>query len=130
MRVWLRGRVAAGVCPKSAAVLSAMALALALAGCASTAEQAGPPQAVAQAGRMQHVEEDGLPPQVAPPMRARTEPDDPTEPYSPNYGGASVPTQSHLMPMPMLQPTPTRMSLTEQEAVIAAAITAHEMRNP
>jgi hypothetical protein len=36
------------------------------------------------------LEDDGLPPQVAPPVnRART-PDDPREPYSPNYGNPAA----------------------------------------
>lgn len=36
--------------------------------------------------RAADIEDDGLEAQVAPPRRSRTEPDDPSQPYSPNYG--------------------------------------------
>ncbi len=42
--------------------------------------RAGPPPV--------EVEDDGIEAQRAPPIRARRQPDDPTEPYSPNYGSA------------------------------------------
>ena len=87
---------------------------IAMAGCAtSSAEPMPAPQALVQADRAQ-MEDDGLPEQVAPPARIRRQPDDPREPFSRNYG-----------PQP-----PTRMSRVEEEAVIAQAITAHEMRRP
>ena len=59
-------------------------------------------------------EDDGLPPQTPPPFRVRQVTDDPSEPFSFNYG-----------PLP-----PRRLSNAEAEAVIARAITEHEMRKP
>ena len=46
---------------------------------------AGPPQRVASAP-VPELEDDGLPGQVSPPPRAARDPDDPSEPFSPNYG--------------------------------------------
>jgi len=43
------------------------------------------------------VEDDGLPAQTPPPVRVRMMPDDPSEPFSPNYGRrpvASTPAES------------------------------------
>lgn len=61
---------------------------LSLAACSSTgqysAENAAQPQKIAQ-GTV--VEDDGLPPQAVPSMRLRDLPDEPSEPYSRNYGG-------------------------------------------
>lgn len=65
-----------------------------LTGCASAGANshstqnavAAPPTAVAQAVE---VEDDGLPAQTPPLQRAEQQPDDPAEPYSPNYGGPS-----------------------------------------
>jgi hypothetical protein len=41
------------------------------------------------------VEADGLPSQAAPPARIRQMPDDPSEPYSPNYGGFNPASVEH-----------------------------------
>ena len=66
---------------------------LALSACANdqaarqTTEPMRPPQA--QVARAPEVEDDGLPPQVAPRNTTRQEPDDPSEPFSPNYGNPS-----------------------------------------
>ncbi len=68
--------------------------ALAVAGCASDDEYRREAYAQAHAMRAtpqvrqqpQEMEDDGLPPQVPPPVNRRREPDDPREPYSPNYG--------------------------------------------
>lgn len=70
------------------------------------------------------MEGDGLPVQ-APPLRTmRPAPDDPTEPFSPNYG--SRPPR----PLEALQRTslggPTRTAAVDEEAMIARAIAAHE----
>lgn len=70
--------------------------ALALAGCASDGEyrreayareaQAMNSSIAAQRVGEPELEDDGLPGQVPPPLDRRREPDDPREPYSPNYG--------------------------------------------
>ncbi len=96
------------------AVLGPVALAVALGGCAiSLAETTPPSQTFLQADRSA-VEDDGLPALVAPSARVRQMPDDPSEPFSPSYG-----------PQP-----PRPLSQAEADAVMAQAITAHEIRRP
>jgi hypothetical protein len=74
-----------------------VAAALAAGGCASNHERREQARAAHQAYAMrtaaaqQELEDDGLPAQVPPPANRRREPDDPREPYSPNYG-ASAPS--------------------------------------
>ena len=71
-----------------------LVLALVLAGCApSTAftpaawNGGGPQTPVADAGRLRvEMEADGLPAQAPPLRREPSAPDDPSEPFSPNYG--------------------------------------------
>jgi len=88
---------------------------LGLAGCATSgADQASAARAVAQAGRVD-TEADGLPAQVPPPARIRQLPDDPAEPFSPNYG---------------LPPAPVRMTSAQADAIVVRAMLAHEMRRP
>jgi hypothetical protein len=98
---------------------------LVTAGCAHTeAEQS------AAASPSSRIEDDGLPSQVAPPAGIRQQPDDPSEPYSPNYGGprAPLPDNAKRATTAALQSWP--MTRAEQEMVILRAISAHEMRNP
>jgi hypothetical protein len=70
----------------------ASAGALAAGGCASTnsgySSQSAPAAYVAQ-GPAVPMESDGLPVQAAPSVRIRQLPDDPSQPFSPNYGGAN-----------------------------------------
>ncbi len=91
---------------------------LGLAGCGSSSAADRTP-APAQVGRAD-LEEDGLPAQVAPPASVRQQAADPFEPYSPRYG--SLP--------PYRAETAYRLSSAEEDAIIAQAITAHEMRKP
>ena len=66
---------------------SAVVVLSALAGCASTPRQyTANDVRVAQAAVID-VEDDGLPAQTPPPARVRHLPDDPSEPFSRNYGG-------------------------------------------
>jgi hypothetical protein len=115
-----------------AARVAALAVAVLAAGCASSKgpaqqspyAQIGGPQhaAVAKAHPRVEVEDDGLPVQTAPRWRTKTEPDDPNEPFSPNYGRASpVPARAHAA-------QPARMSSVEADALVARAIAAHEIR--
>lgn len=80
----------------------ALTLALMVAGCggrqdhAPTADArvAAPPASQVQVVLTEHkveMEDDGLPAQTPPLMRTMRIPDDPTEPFSRNYGGAQVP---------------------------------------
>lgn len=85
--------------------LIAIAFALAAGGCAESRSKyadaahvrALPPQ-VAQAEV--EMEADGLPAQVPPLRRAKPEPDEPSEPYSPNYGnpGAQKRAEAFVRP--------------------------------
>lgn len=74
----------------SCCVLAAL---VSVGGCASTqaprysSDSAVPSQVVAQAASA--VEDDGLPAQTPPPAYIRQLPDDPSEPFSPNYGGGN-----------------------------------------
>jgi hypothetical protein len=88
--------------------------ALALAGCAS--DEAHRREAYAQANAMRamppaqqpaDVEDDGLPSQVPPPSNRKPEPDDPREPYSPNYGRPQTVPQRAALTVPA-QPGQTR----------------------
>lgn len=72
----------------------ALAALTTLAGCSSagttsyTAQNpAIAPRTVAQAATV--IEDDGLPAQAPPPARIRVMPDQPDEPFSPNYGGSN-----------------------------------------
>jgi hypothetical protein len=77
---------------KPALAFCALAALTGLAGCASTGANSytadhaavAPPVAVAEAVE---IEDDGLPAQTPPSDRIREMPDDPSEPYSRNYGG-------------------------------------------
>jgi hypothetical protein len=75
----------------AAAPFFAIAFATCQAGCASgnAVAYAKAPVVAAYSARVPHVavESDGLPSQPPPQMRIHQLPDDPTEPYSPNYGG-------------------------------------------
>jgi hypothetical protein len=96
-----------------------LGLALTAGGCASSAaDQAVNAQGIAPIQRVE-MEADGLPPQVPPPVGMRRQPDDPSEPFSPNYGAP-----------PASRPAPARMSAADEDAIIARAIVAHEMRRP
>ena len=87
-------RCRASVASASVVVVRAavLGLALAAAGCASshgareTAAQAYVHTRPAQGAEAPEVEDDGLPTQTPPLHRRSAEPDDPTQPYSRNYG--------------------------------------------
>ncbi len=89
--------------------LVAAGAALGVGGCASDEEYrrqvyGAPQQQMAMRGPMQprpvEVEDDGLPSQVAPRSNRKPEPDDPSEPYSPNYGRSSYNKSDVVRPMP------------------------------
>jgi hypothetical protein len=95
-----------------------------LGGCAATSAS----QAAAVGGPT-HREADDLPAQVHPAADIRQVPDDPAEPFSPNYGpndwpnsGVNFGANSRRFGSPF--------TAAEEEAIIAAAITAHEMLRP
>ena len=83
----------------------ALAAALALAGCASdksTYRESSYVGAVAPPQPAIAMEADGLPVQTPPLRQERPEIDDPTEPFSRNYG----PSPSNAAPSPVLKPLP------------------------
>lgn len=117
---WLRRESGlAGAC-RFAGWLGLLGIAVATAGCASSS--AGEKYAAGTAAQPRRIEleADGLPAQVAPPMRRLREPDDPSEPFSPNYGPRPVHRAVASAPM----------SNAEADALIARAIAEHEMRRP
>ncbi len=89
------------------------------------------------------IEEDGKPAQLPPVRRMRPEEDDPTQPWSPNYGrGAGsilpspVPSEPRIVwPKPIetsvrIAPSSRPLAEAEADALIARAVNAHEIRRP
>ena len=75
------------------------------------------------AKRYADLEADGLPAQVAPPASIRTAPDDPSEPFSPNYGRRASASDRPL-------PAPAALTEADADALVIRAIGEHEMRRP
>lgn len=115
----LRCGVASACWSSLPAWLALLALTVSLTGCATSSAEPTPAGPIAQAQRTD-AEDDGLPPQVAPPAGIRQLPDDPSEPFSRNYG----------LPPAAWPGVPARLSRLDEEALIANAIAAHEMRRP
>ncbi len=128
---------------------------LLVAGCASDHQASyvnGPGQQMAAASRKIEIEDDGQPVQPPPARAVNPAEDDPTQPWSPNYGkGVVVPSSPQRAPSPGLPkqvdafipaPVPaaykpaadtatgslTALSAAEADTVIARAMSAHEMR--
>jgi hypothetical protein len=97
------GELRRGYVPAGIWVTAALLCAPWLAGCSSTGATApaGTVQTAAAEPRPRwvDVEEDGREPQVPPPRRERLDQDDPTEPFSPNYG--SAPARAATAPHPV-----------------------------
>jgi len=113
-----------------------LVLALCVSGCASQqsdGEHAGAmnAQVAGVAGQRTLLEADGLPVQLTPREMPASK-DDPTQPWSPNYG-SEPPAQSEP---PARTPTyapwrmgpPTRVANIDEEAVIRRAVADHEMQ--
>lgn len=132
----------------SAARFGALGLAaLCSAGCAQRQSAYAPPAHVrAPAPPQAHgawvakveIEDDGLPSQLAPRHRAPVK-DDPSEPWSPNYGKPSTPAPTPPHPARSAATTvddmakrrlaaPQQVSGMDEEAIIRRAIAEHEMR--
>ncbi len=120
---------------------------VALAGCASKGApnyagaatyDAGAPRSVTERQWKVEIEDDGKPAQAPPARRMRPEEDDPSQPWSPNYGRknpqpiAPQPGPSQVRPWPKPVEAAHRSSMNERDAdaIIAAAVNAHEMRKP
>ena len=137
---------AAPIALSSAARLGVIGLTLLSAGCASKhaayeppARVAGPAHPSSQAAwaAKVEIEDDGLPAQLAPRHRPAT-PDEPSEPWSPNYGqgkarsAAAKPSAADAAHRPAvaserIAPS-TRVSGIDEDALIRRAIAEHEMR--
>jgi hypothetical protein len=99
------------------------------AGCASSSTQNRTYAQVGMAsydrlGKKPEIEDDGLPAQIAPARRQRTEPDDPREPFSPNYGSRV----SAVSAPAVAEWSRTVTARFDEDAVIQRAILAHEQR--
>jgi hypothetical protein len=114
-------------------VLAVLALALLMGGCASQqgdSRRSDAGGATAPVGdvalRRVPLEDDGLSPQLAP-RDLQHPPDDPTQPWSPNYGTVRRPKE--VAPSRVL---PARAGATliamDQDAIVRQAIAEHEMR--
>ncbi len=103
--------------------------------------QAG--QVAMQVPKRTQLEADGLAVQAPPLKREQAEPDDPSEPFSPNYGPAPIGEPATVDPghaAPVLVPAaqqrlPFRsrtrpMTHAQAEAIKVQAMVAHEQRNP
>ena len=125
-----------------AARFGALGLALLSAGCASKPETAPPARmtAPAQVAKVD-IEDDGLPAQVAPRYR-RAGPDDPSQPWSPNYGGPNYSGPNYSGPnysgkgeaalvaaRPIAEPRRVRYA-SEAEALAAARSRLAAMAEP
>jgi len=85
------------------------------------------------------IEDDGLAVQSPPKVRRRIEPDDPSEPFSPNYGPAPLPGEIKTSPErpprqaqlhEQLRPRTKPMTDRQASALIARAMIEHEQRYP
>jgi len=85
------------------------------------------------------LEDDGTAVQTPPRMRHRAVPDDPSEPFSPNYGPPPLPGETEAQPRHLsrqaivqdqLRPRARPMSDAEVRAIIARAMVEHERRYP
>lgn len=107
------------------------------------------PSRVAVAVPKVELEDDGLAVQAPPRVRKNAEPDDPSEPFSPNYGPGPLPGEPAAEPVKrqpvnlpagrarrangstvILRSRVSPMSAQEAEDIIAQAVVAHEVRNP
>ncbi len=128
-----------------AARLGVIGASVVVTGCASnnaahnqTAHVGGPDP---RQGMRVEIEDDGLPAQLAP-RNPRPTPDDPSEPWSPNYGHrgpqraaerilpATPGAPAATLPPARLAttPAPTQVTEMDEDAIIRRAIAEHEMR--
>lgn len=119
------------------AIVPTLTLAVLLSACAQS-QQSYRPQSYAgaygQSGQVAVaapprivLEDDGLPAQHPPRMRRGAAPDDPSEPFSPNYG----PSPQNAPTQPRVKEAHARLSVRkpiDPDFIIARAITEHEMR--
>jgi hypothetical protein len=154
MRIQRRGLLPLD-CSRMAARLGVIGLTVVASGCAANHQPSyvnGPSnqiraQQVAAVAK-EDLEDDGKPAQAPPLRRSLPEEDDPSQPWSPNYGGpspsSSQPSTNAPRPAPksrtktydaLVRPDgvtaqrSAQLTSAQQDDVIARAISAHEMRN-
>lgn len=117
----------------AAARLGVVGFAVVAAGCASGKSEPFPQSRVAApvppnvaAQWKVEIEEDGLPAQLAP-RNPRPVPDDPREPWSPNYGSRQPVRPAEAAP-PQGPARPAQVTALDEDAIIRRAIAEHEMR--
>jgi hypothetical protein len=143
MRCVVSGNLPSNILLSSAARILVLGLTgVALAGCAATRspQYAGAPvpRPVSEQQWKVEIEDDGKPAQAPPVRRMRPEEDDPTQPWSPNYGRKTplpvAPSPSQGQPRSWPKPVEASHSAPiddrEADAIIARAVNAHEMRKP
>jgi hypothetical protein len=127
-------------CRLPSGMAAVVSLSLVLAGCAAEPKPyrvAGPVRDAPPNSIRVEIEDDGLPAQIAPRHR-RAMPDDPSEPWSPNYGSAppakfdaakvSAKLDSVEKSQPAAPVKSAHASRIDADEVIRQAIAAHEMR--
>jgi len=98
-----------------AAILFGPVLALLLAGCAGQSQYQ---EASTYGGPQITMEDDGLPAQTPPLRRTKIGPDDPSEPFSPNYGPPPIPSEHRAPSAPVV---PADLPSTSRRQVASAA---------
>ncbi len=138
MRKLRRGVVPLRLIPFAARLCVIGVVGVVVGGCATNkqpsyvnAPMADPRPAPAAATHKVDIEDDGLPAQVPPASRHPALPDDPTEPWSPNYGGPAPANSEPRTPEPK-QPRPGhKPRRQETAAAIPAPLPApHEATAP
>ncbi|HRK19531.1 MAG TPA: hypothetical protein PK970_11285 [Hyphomicrobiaceae bacterium] len=148
MSAYRIGREPKSILPSAARAFVFGAVAVAVTGCAANKQPSyvrGPDyqQMAAAQTRPVEMEDDGIPVQTPPVRAMKPEEDDPTQPWSPNYGkGRSAdpalpsrpaPRQVEAALRPSLMPASSgalrAMSEDEADAIMQSAIAIHEMRN-
>lgn len=127
-------------CRLPSGMAAVVSLALVLGGCAAEPQPyrvAGPVRDAPPNSIRVEIEDDGLPAQIAPRHR-RAMPDDPSEPWSPNYGSSppaafdaarvSAKLDATEPPRPIAPARNAPASRIDADEVIRQAIAAHEMR--
>ncbi len=74
------------------------------------------------------IEADGLPAQHPPRTHQHATIDDPSEPFSPNYGDPLPALKTAVRPTQAGQPLPRQLNFREAKVIIARAVAEHELR--
>jgi len=136
------GREARALAAVRAVILAALVPAMGTAGCATTTAYnqpswvaGGPPPAprvdaetvIAKAKEQTPAtEEDGLPSQLPPRTAARALPDDPSQPWSPNYGGPATKKTAISAPSPAASQAQDQSAMTALQQLATRSPALHD----